>query len=113
MDEAVRISTTHLNDNIDVINIKASRRNVRTNQDILGPSCPKLLQSSLPLSLFQVSMYGQEIGKFLVFKVSRLAFHLAEYQDFLVSILLYKPLNMSYFIIKIACYDCFVPYRCR
>ena len=95
MDEAVEMSTTHLNDNIDVINIKASRRNVRANQDILGSWIPKLFQSSLPLSLFQVSMYGQKVAEFLIFKLSRLILRLSEDQDFLVSIILYKPLNMS------------------
>ena len=65
MHEAVHVSAAALNDNVDVINVEATRRNIGSNEDAARARLFELCEGILAFGLGQIAVDRVELGKLL------------------------------------------------
>ena len=87
VDEAINIYHALLNDHIDIINVKASRRHVRSHENCIGSGPSELVQNVQSRALHQIAVKAAKSRVVLPLIVLHLKLCLAEDKDLEVAIL--------------------------
>jgi hypothetical protein len=109
MDETLGFSATHLDDDINVVDVEASGCHIGADKNMLRARLPEFSESVLSRPLLKVAMDWEEVGKLQFLKFTSLIFCLTENDDLLVAVFLNKLLDVSQLVLKTACDNGLIP----